>query len=270
MTEMQEKLLDILKWFNELCEKENLVYFAQGGTALGAVRHNGFIPWDDDIDVGMPRKYYTRLYELSKELNKVTKDYYIEFPEAKDFVYPYCKIYDKRTTLIENTRNKVERGIYIDVFPIDGIGNTIEESIKNFREVDKYINMLCTRVCALRSRRKWYKNIGIVLSRFIPDFILNHTKIIKKIEQLSIRFDYDECEYVANICGNWHEKEIMKKDWVKNPVLCEFETTQIYIPENCDAYLSKMYGDYMKLPPKEKQCTHHDFILLDLNRPYSK
>ena len=80
--------------------------------------------------------------------------------------------------------------------------------------------------------------------------------------------DYDECEYVANYCGNWHEKEIMKKEWAENPVLCKFEDIQIYIPEDADAYLKRVYGDYMKLPPEEKRVTHHDFLYLDLNKSY--
>ena len=82
MTEMQTRLLVIMKWFHELCEKENLKYYAIGGTALGAVRHNGFIPWDDDLDVGMPRKDYERLKEISCKIN-YKSDFILEFPDNK-------------------------------------------------------------------------------------------------------------------------------------------------------------------------------------------
>lgn len=268
MTELQTRLLVIMKWFHELCEKENLKYYAIGGTALGAVRHNGFIPWDDDLDVGMPRKDYERLKELSCKINHQS-DFILEFPDnKKDFVYPYGKIYDTKTTLVESTRYKTKRGIFIDVFPIDGVGNTLEESMETFKKVDKKINLLCTRICALRKDRKWYKNIAILLSRCVPDFLLGSLKIIKEIDSMCKLKDYDECEYVANYCGNWHEKEIIKKEWVENPVLCKFEDIQIYIPEDADAYLKRVYGDYMKLPPEEKRVTHHDFLHLDLDKSY--
>lgn len=269
MTDLQNKLLDLMKWFHNLCEKENLVYFAQGGTALGAVRHKGFIPWDDDLDVGMPRNDYEKLRKITNEVNKNDTQYYIEFPgENKDFVYPYCKIYDKTTTLIENTRYKTKRGVYIDVFPIDGIGNTYDESVINFKRVDKKINFLCTKICALRKNRAVYKNVAILLSRCIPDFIVNHIKLIKGIEKESMRFSYESCEYVANLCGNWHEKEIIKKEWIGQPLLCDFEDTSIYILEDSHAYLTNLYGNYMQLPPLEKRYTHHDFLFFDLNRSY--
>lgn len=268
MTNMQIRLLEIMKWFHNLCEKENLTYYAQGGTALGAVRHNGFIPWDDDLDVGMPRGDYEKLLKISKKINGKSK-FYIEFPSEKiDYVYPYAKVYDTRTTLIENTRYKTCRGIYIDVFPIDGIGDTLEESVINFKKTERMINLLCTSVCALRKDRQLYKNIAILCSRCIPKCILNSQKLIKKIEKTSKRLDYVKCKYVANLCGNWREKEIMNKEWIGSPTLCKFEDMEIYIIENSDAYLKRLYGDYMKLPPIEKRCTHHDFISIDLDKPY--
>ncbi len=270
MTELQSRLLCVLKWFHELCKKENLVYYAQGGTVLGAVRHKGFIPWDDDIDVGMPRKDYEKFIKLSEKVNKHSQ-FIIEFSgKKKDFVYPYCKIYDRTTTLVENTRYKTKRGIYIDVFPIDGIGNTLEESINNFKKVDKMINLLCTRVCAIRKERSWYKNIAILLSRCIPESMFSTLDLMKKIETLSKQKEYDKYDFVANLCGNWHEKEIMDKKWVEKPILCKFENMQIFIPGNYDAYLTRMYGDYMKLPPIEKRCTHHDFLYIDLNKSFMK
>ncbi|MBR5505916.1 MAG: LicD family protein [Clostridia bacterium] len=103
MNELQQKLLTMLNWFHNVCEKENLQYYALGGTALGAIRHNGFIPWDDDIDVGMPRDDYNKLREICSKYN--AGQYYIEFPGINDdFVYPFCKVYDKQTTLVENVK----------------------------------------------------------------------------------------------------------------------------------------------------------------------
>ena len=109
MNDMQKKLVDMLQWYHEFCKKHNLNYYAVGGTCLGAVRHQGFIPWDDDIDVGMPREDYNRFEALMKEEGNSGK-YVLEMPfENKDFVYAYGKLYDTTTTLIENTRYKTKR-----------------------------------------------------------------------------------------------------------------------------------------------------------------
>ena len=253
MTELQEKLLGIFSWYHDFCENNGLTYFALGGTALGAVRHNGFIPWDDDIDVGMPRKDYERFLDISKTIDKNSR-YTVEFPsDKKDYVYPFAKVYDKETTLVENTRYKTKRGIYIDVFPIDGVGNTEKEATVYYKKVDRYIAFFHTRVCALRKGRKLYKNAAILISRCIPDFLFKPQNMLKKIDILSKRHSFENCKFVANFVGNWHEKEIMNKEWIGNLKLCNFEQLKMYILENYDAYLTHMYGDYMTPPPPHKQ-----------------
>lgn len=266
MTEIQEKLLEMMKWFHNLCQEENLIYYAVGGTALGAVRHNGFIPWDDDIDVAMPRKDYDKLRLLAKKY-RTTKKYTIEFPlEKDDAMYPFCKIYDTTTTLVENMRKKPKRGIYIDVFPLDGIGQTLEESLNNYKKISRRINFLNTRICALRKGRKLYKNLAIVLARAIPEFVISTKKLIKKINLMEK--EYDNCEYIVNLFGAWGAKEISKKEWFGEPVICKFEDGEIFIPQNAHEYLSRMYNDYMKLPPEEKRFSHHDYVFMDLKNPY--
>ena len=119
MNQQQEKLLKILSWFHEYCGRYDLRYYVLGGTMLGAVRHNGFIPWDDDIDVGMPRSDYERLRELSKSI-KNQGNYLIEFPGEDNPEYSYfaAKVYDTSTTLIEKQRKPIKRGIYLDVFAL--------------------------------------------------------------------------------------------------------------------------------------------------------
>ncbi len=265
LTELQAKLLSMLSWFHEYCKKNNLRYYLVGGTALGAARHQGFIPWDDDIDVGMPRADYEKLRSLSQAEGQ----YLFEFPsDAKDFVYPYGKLYDISTTLIENTRYKTKRGIYIDIFPLDGVGNTYEESLKNYKEIDDKVNLLSTVTCAIRKGRKFYKNLAIVLMRCVPGFILNRKKLVGKIEELSKRLSFDECAYVANCVGNWHSKEIVKREFFGTPTECEFAGRKLMYPENVDGYLTALYGDWRTPPPPEKQVSHHDFLELDMQKSY--
>ena len=270
MTELQEKLLDMLKWFHEFCEKEGLTYFAVGGTALGAVRHKGFIPWDDDIDLGMPRPDYEKFLKLAEKINGQC-DYFVEFPQGqKEYVYSFAKIYDTRTTLIEDIRYKAKRGIYIDVFPIDGVGNSEEECNKNFKRVHQKINILRMLVVGFNKKRSVMKNALVLVARCIPSFVLSHTKLIAQIRELAMKCEYDKCDYVVNYGGAWGEREIGKKEWINSPRLYSFEKTKIYIPNGYDEYLKKMYGDYMKLPPIHKRCSHHDYVYMNLEQSYLK
>ncbi len=267
MTDLQKKLLEMLSDFHDICEDADIKYYLLGGSALGAVRHNGFIPWDDDIDVALPRPDYEKLRNLSK--TKYLKKYQFEFPgENKDFIYPHCKMYDTSTTLIEHNRYNTKRGIFIDIFPLDGIGNTYNESLSNFKKIDRKINLLWSKSCALRKGRAWYKNLSIIVMRVIPDFIINFKNIMAKIEKICKSKDYYQCTYIANVSGNWHEKEISEREWFGTPTLYDFENIKVYCPENVEAYLTTLYGDWRKLPPKEQQVTHHDYAYLDLNKSY--
>lgn len=269
MTELQAKLLEMFKFFHEFCVKNNLVYYAIGGTALGAVRHNGFIPWDDDVDVGMPRLDYNKMTELLKKNNKFGK-YIIEMPlEKNDSMYPFCKIYDTATTFVENVRNKPKRGIYIDIFPLDGIGNTKEESLTNYKRINFWIDLLNTKICAVRKGRGFLKNVAVAISGVIPECILGKKQLINKIDKMIKRNNYETSEYTVNYFGAWKEREITKKEWFGKPSICKFENMEIYIPENADKYLTALYGEYMQLPPPEKRVSHHDYIELDLNKSYS-
>ena len=267
MNQVQSKLLNMLLWYHEFCLKHQLTYFAIGGTLLGAVRHQGYIPWDDDIDIGMPRTEYNRFIELMRQSKNDI--YMLEIPgEHKDFVYSFCKLYDTTTTLIEHTRYKTKRGIYLDIFPLDGIGNTLEESKKNFQRINYLNNLISTKTCAISPHRSFLKNTTIVLSRCIPNFILNWRKIVKKVNDLCCSRQYEDCDYVGNLLGNWRERELVRKEWLGIPVLKQFENIQIFCPENAHAYLTNIYGDYMVLPPQEKRQSHHDYLCLDLQRSY--
>ena len=270
MTEIQEKMLDMMKWFHEFCQENEIRYYVVGGTMLGTVRHKGFIPWDDDIDVGIPRADYEKLLANKDSLFKNENRYCLEsFRDGKpDYEYPYAKIYDTQTTLVENCRAKTKRGIYIDVFPLDGIGEDKEDAYKNYSHILKKINFLMTRICALRKGRSWVKNMAIIISQSIPQFILNNQKLIEKIDNLCKSRNFDTSEYIGNLVGNWGMKEIMPKQYLGTPTLYRFEDTEVYGPEKFDEYLTCVYGNWRKMPPIEKQKSHHDYLLLDLNKSY--
>ncbi|MBQ7232387.1 MAG: LicD family protein [Bacillales bacterium] len=268
MEDLKVKLVEMFQWFHDFCQENDLRYYALGGTMLGAARHQGFIPWDDDIDVGMPRSDYEKLKLLLA--NQDNKHYVLEAPEfnTKDYYYPFSKLYDTTTTLIENTRFKIKRGIYLDIFPLDGIGNTLEESRTNFSKVKKQYNLLLTRVTGIRKGRKWYKNLAVILVRMIPNFILNNKKILKKLIESGKKYSFDDCEWCGNLFGAWGFREVMPKEIMGEPKLYQFENIMIFGAADADKYLSNLYGDWTKLPPEEKRVTHHDYILCDLSKSY--
>ena len=263
MTDIQQKLYNMLEWFHNFCADNGIRYFLIGGTLLGAVRHKGFIPWDDDIDVGLPRSDYNRLAEL---MANVDGQYILEKPlQNKDFVYPFFKLYDVTTTLVEHTRYNTKRGLYLDIFPLDGVGNTREEAHKTFNKAFKKRKLILTKVCAISGHRKFYKNAAIIAGRCIP---FSWQKRMKSFIALCAEKDYDSYKYIANLSGNWGEREISEREWMGVPTLYEFENGMFYGPQDADKYLTAVYGNYMKLPPKEKQISHHDYVYIDINTPY--
>ena len=267
ITPLQTKLLNMLKWFHDYCVKHEITYYALGGTLLGAVRHKGFIPWDDDIDIGLPRRDYEKLIAcMSKE---ELGQYVLETPgEKKDNVSLYCKIFDTTTTRVWNGRRKIRRGIFLDIFPLDGIGNTPKEARKNYKKILFRINLHLSRACALKKGRPFYKNAAIVVGHLIPETVKMRKRRVNKINRVCASRSFDEYKYAGNLLGAWKYREIVERTWFGEPTLYPFEDMEIYGPENAHAYLTGVYGDYMQLPPEEKRVSSHDYLLLDLEKSY--
>ncbi len=268
MTEMQGRLVAIFEWFHNFCVKHHLRYYMLGGTMLGAARHEGFIPWDDDIDVGLPRKDYDAFLKLTKDIK--FGDFVIEGIDThnKDFFYGYAKIYDTKSTLVENNRFKIKRGIFIDVFPLDGVSDTVQEIDTYIAPIYLKYNLLLTRTCAIRRERKWYKNISICLARLIPDLIIKNKKLMLSIDTMCKQRDYDSFDIIGNLYGAWGKKEIMEKEIFGVPKLYKFEKIEVYGVEDYDRYLTHLYGNWRQMPPKEQQITHHDYLVCDLDKSY--
>ena len=266
--EIQKYLLEAFRWFHGFCVENDLRYFALGGTMLGAARHQGFIPWDDDVDVGMPRKDYDRFCALMND--RLGHRYILETPdsEAKDFNYCFAKLYDTETTLVENLRYKTRRGLFIDIFPLDGMGDNEEESRKTFSRIDRRFKLIVAHTTGLRKGRSFLKNTAVIISQTILDPFINDKKAIKKLNELAAEKDFDSCVYGGNTFGAWRYKEIMPSSIMGRPTLYKFEDMEVYGSEDCDAYLTHLYGDWRKLPPEDKRVSHHDYLELDLNKPY--
>lgn len=269
MNELQTKLVDMLSWFHNMCEENDLRYYIIAGTMLGAVRHKGFIPWDDDIDVGMPRSDYEKLRALAKEKGKMGK-YLIEYPSLENKEYPYliAKLYDTTTTFVEKQRRKVKRGIYIDIFPLDGIGDSMEEAAENYKLFYKNFKLNLIISSAFLRRRGLYKNMAVLCGRVISPVFVNKRKLAKKIDGICKRFDFDKSKIVSNLMGGAREKGFIPREYFGTPTLVQFEGLMVYGLEQPELYLKSMYGDFMKLPPVEKRVSLHDSCYCDLNKSY--
>lgn len=267
LTEIQQTLLDELKWFDAFCRKHNLRYYAIGGTLLGAMRHSGFIPWDDDIDVGMPRADYER---LKKFTGAIDERYCFETYDStsEDYCYPINKLYDKTTTLIEHKRVNVVRGVFIDIFPLDGVGNDINNVDTFCSRILKTYQLYISMVGDLRHGRSFAKNMAVFIAKLIPRFIIRQRNIRIKLNRMCAEYDFDSSQYGGNLLGAYGKREIIETAIFGTPAGYPFEDMTIMGPEKADEYLAHIYKDWRKLPPKEKQVTHHDFVMCDINTPY--
>ncbi len=262
-------LLNMLSWFHDYCVKNNLRYYLVEGTMLGAARHQGFIPWDDDIDVGMPRPDYEL---LKKKIKGTVQDnkYLLETEESEkqDYYYAYSKLYDIRTTQIEDRRVKVVRGVGIDIFPIDGIGDTLKDAKRNFKKIGFWLDILTSRVVAIRGGRKWYKNLSVTVFQALPNMLVNEKRLLKRISMLCQQRSFDNSEYVGSLVTTYRAKEIMPREFYGEPTLYRFENIEAYGVQDFESYLSHLYGDWRKLPPEDQRQTAHLQLGIDLDHSY--
>ena len=154
MKELHCKLFNILCWFDDFCKNHNLVYFLADGTMLGASRHQGIIPWDDDLDVVMPIDDYIRFVNLTHKMQ--FDKYLVESPldGNNDFPYGFAKVYDTSTTLIERARKKVKRGIYIDVFPLFPVNDLDQTCLKRVQKIYRYRSISYLLNCSLQMKKQ--------------------------------------------------------------------------------------------------------------------
>lgn len=258
---LQLRVLESLKMFHTVCVEHGLRYFITAGTMLGAVRHGGFIPWDDDLDVAMPRRDYDLLVENSKEwlpypLELVCAENDPEYP------LPFAKLQDASTTLLERPHLPFLGGIYMDVFPLDGVPLSWLGQHLRFTQYE-YLKRALYFV-----HRDPYKH-GHGASSWLPLLARRmHTmaSLQKDIRRLMKVNDYDASAFVADYDDGL--KGITPREVFGEPTLIHFEDTEVWGYSHPDLYLRRKYGpDYMQMPPEEKR-RQHNFFLLDLDNPY--
>lgn len=261
--EMQEVSLEILHTIASICEKQHFRYALIYGTLIGAVRHKGYIPWDDDVDIMMPRPDYDRLLEYLKEN-------IADYPHLKVFNREECPEYPYMITRISDQRYRIEMenekpfglGVFIDIYPYDGLGDTKEEAVAFGLKGDR-LSSFCYQATrehfaietTTSTFRKLIKYPVYLFSKMIgKDYFQNQLAKLARVK------DYDNSEYVGCVIWlSWGEKDIFPREWFDETILVPFEKYEFRIPKEFDKVLRHEYGDYMILPPEKDRVGHHYF-----------
>ena len=250
---------ELLIKFADLCDTLNLRYSLGGGTLLGAIRHKGFIPWDDDIDVIMPRDDYEKLLGMT---DRVAEHMLLASRYNRpQWPYLFAKCYDSKTEMVEEGYDSGVIGVYIDIFPVDGLPNNIF-----FRKLHMYwlrflygmfVTVQKDNLKATTPLRAVLKKILFPLASYI-----GRRRLRDYIDCFIRCHPFSGSEFVAVQSTDGHcLKQVMKGHVYSETAMCKFENLDVIIPGGYDEMLRTIYGDYMKLPPVEQQASHHNYVV---------
>ena len=254
-------LVFLLKEFHEVCNDNDLIYNVFGGTLLGTIRHHGMIPWDDDVDITMPRNDYEKLIKLVK--TKYKNKFGISCYPDKGCCYPYAKFTLNGTVLEEETKDIYGGlGIYIDVFPVDGYPEKSFEKkyfrmLKKYRMMRLYASLKCKMKKGVIGKFKW-------VCRCIASFICQIPGVkfyIKREISLARKYDYEKSDVLLCQGAWWNEKGKIEKKIYLDRRLYNFDGIQVWGIKNYHEHLKNLYGDYMTMPPENERVSNHEYTL---------
>lgn len=251
--------LEISKEIRRVCEENNIEYWLDSGSLLGAVRHKGFIPWDDDMDIGMKRDQYEKFLKIAPK--KLRPQFFLQTWESDiNYGFPFAKIRKKGTVYIENRSKKSSayNGFYVDIFPYDNYGNSVKQgfALKTIKTIMQY-------KAGVRSWEEDKINIPRLIKN-IPTIIiaplLSRKKLIKLYDYYSRQYNKSKCKYLfpQGIVG--YDKWLIPSHAMTTMIDMPFEDTTFKVPAGYDKYLRHAYGNYMELPPVDKRENRHQII----------
>lgn len=267
MSDIQKVILEIFKHIDEMCRKNSIAYYAIGGTALGAVRHKGFIPWDDDLDIAVPIENFDRFFEIAKK--ELPDHLTTRLPrDVKRYPLMFGKVIDTRTTFIEDWEighKKAYKGVYVDIMPLSGVPDEGAER-------DKFINEIKTDIRLNACRRGMGGSLkrALMKAAMLPTLpFTSYSRYSDKLFDAYRSYPFEKSQYTGYV---WHAgiKEdglILPKEYFGEPVDMPFEDTYILCPQMCREYLSQQFGDYMTPPEATARVGHSGIV--DLEKPYS-
>lgn len=265
MNDLQKAEFELLKIFIEICEKCGLKYYMVCGSALGAVKYSGFIPWDDDIDVALPRYDYDKFCEVAAHY--LPSNIFLQnFHTDPQFPHVFSKLRNSDTTFIEKDTShlNINHGVYIDVFPLDGY--PVEDSDARIFELKRKL-LSWKQYCALKDKSKFKIRIRNSFFRVLGYHKRTH-KTLAKLENLYKSFDLQSSKLWCNY-GNWQGRlEYAPKEQYGDGVRTIFEGIEVVVPKSYDEYLTQKFNDWRADLPKDQQVGHHYYEVCNLNRSY--
>lgn len=263
LRELQLLQLDTMKQIHEVCEKHDINYYIIGGTLLGAIRHKGFIPWDDDIDIAMMRKDYERFKTIFTSEFDCSKFFLQHYDSDKDFRPAMLRVCIKDTIqdYPSEAHHRNCKNTYVDIFPLDNVPDSAVERDKHIKEllnIDRLINIKLYHIYEYNS--KWYILFKKIISKFL--FVSLKTLQHKRVKSMT-KYKNVSTQCVASTVSKYgYEKQIMDREIYGKPTLYTFEDTMLYGVEQYDKYLTKLFSKkYMELPPKNKRERPHDVYI---------
>jgi len=261
--EIKAYSLEVLCAIRDVCEAHGINYSLTGGTLIGAVRHMGFIPWDDDIDVMMPRPDYDRFIRLVTEEEGVPFRLLCAERCGEAYPYPFAKACHPDTVLIERRMQTpgAELGVYVDIFPVDGVGDTMSAAVRRCKRFQFWHGLkVCKNWTTYRTSklRKWYYE-PFRYGCYLLSKLFTRRFIDRKLDRFARKKPFATTAYAGRLVGDFGSKEIAPRALFETTHTVEFEGQAFRAIVDHDTFLTNLYGDYMTLPPAEKQVTHHEF-----------
>ena len=258
--------LAMLKEVVRICEKHGLTYYLSAGTFLGAVRHHGFIPWDDDADVRMPRPDYEKLLDILP--GELSDPYFVNHFKYNPNAHRYFMRVENPKVKIQRTQSKTGEicNAWLDIFPLDGMPkNKIHNKFRQLRLWNRRMWLQISvfdEIVELKKKRPWHENLIIKIVKHTPiQHFVKYDKMWKKLDKAMKAYPVDKAKYLVNFMGYYKFRDMIPKSVYGKGAMYKFEDTEFNGPEDYQTFLRTLYGDYMKLPPEGSRNKHQAKIL---------
>ena len=253
--------LSLLRELDRYCKEHDLRYYLTYGTLIGAMRHKGYIPWDDDIDVIMPREDYDILLSGFNQNNRDPQVALMAHSLDKRYYLPLAKLVDIRTVLKENVDTDFEIGVYIDIFPLENLADDLDAARARMKKGFRFNQEWMLKTIKWSKKRPLAKNLALAAGKtaLVGRSV---SAILEDLESFCCETKAKAfTEYVGVMSGisKGDDSRIFKKEWFQESMPVEFEGEIYPAPIGADAFLRRIYGDYMQLPPENQRVSHHVF-----------
>lgn len=263
LRQVQLAQLEIAKEVKRICEKHDIRYFLDSGSLLGAVRHKGFIPWDDDVDIGFLREEYEKFLKIAPQ--ELQEPFFLQtWDNDPEYPFAFAKVRKRGTVFVETAamKSKAHNELYVDLFPYDAFPDDAQDRKKQGRKVMRYRKtlMMKSHMTPWRRNKNLIKFVGVFV-KYLPykllSLISSRDRIKEKYIPVMQQFNHQNTRCVYEQSGGAkYGKWVLPRECFRSYVLLPFEDTEFSCPGDSDLYLKTVYGDYMTLPPKEKQVNH--------------